>query len=126
MQQFIKNFVGKGFHLLIKEKDGTFQVHTIEIMQKTDDICPVKEIPVGDHFLHLVATSQEGKEASIVCNWTEELLQNLMDSYKDAKDADFSHITMCRDPISNDANKWLLIWGNNKEQQKTNTIPYIS
>jgi hypothetical protein len=125
MQQFTKNFVGKGFHLLIKEKDGTFQVHTIEIMQKTDDTCPVKEIPVGDYFLHLEATNQEGNDASIVCNWTEELLQNLLDSYKDAKDADFSHITMFRDPISKDANKWLLIWGNNQGQQKTNKIPYI-
>jgi hypothetical protein len=125
MQQFTKNFVGKGFHLQIKERDGTFQVHTIEIMQKTDDSCPVKEIPVGDYFLHLVATNQEGNDASIVCNWTEDLLQNLVDSYKDAKDADFSRITMCRDPISNDANKWLFIWGNNQEQQKTNKIPYI-
>ena len=121
----MKNFVGKSFHLLVKEGDGTFQVHTIEIMQKTDDTCPVKEIPVGDYFIHLVATNQEGNDASIVCNWTEELLQNLMDSYKDAKDADSSHITMCRDPISNDANKWLLIWGNNQGQQKTNKIPYI-
>jgi hypothetical protein len=125
MRQFTKNFVGKGFHLQIKETDGTFQVHTIEIMQKTDDSCPVKEILVGDYFLHLVAKNQEGNDASIVCNWTEELLQNLMDSYKDAKDADFSHITMCRDPISKDANKWLLIWGNNQGQQKTNKIPYI-
>jgi hypothetical protein len=126
MKQFMQSFVGKGFHLLIKEKDGTFQVHTIEIMQKTDDTCPVKEIPIGDYFLRLIATSQEGSEAAIVCNWTEELLQDLMNNYKDAKDADFSHITMCRDSISNDANKWLLILGNNHEQQKTNTIPYIS
>jgi hypothetical protein len=112
-------------HLQIKEKDGTFKVHTIEIMQKTDDKCPVKEIPVGDYFLHLLATSQQGNEASLVCNWNEELLQNLVDGYKDAKDADFSNITMYRDPISSDANKWLLIWGNNQGQQTTKTIPYI-
>lgn len=126
MKQFMKNFVGKGFQLLIKEKDSTFQVHTIEIMQKTDGTCPVKEIPIGDYFLRLAASNQEGNEAAIICNWTEELLQNLMNNCKDARDADFSRITMCRDNISNDANKWLLIWGNNHEQQKTNTIPYIS
>ena len=121
----MKNFVGKGFHLLIREKDGLFQVHTIEIMQKTDDTCPVKEIPVGDYFLHLVGTNQEGSDASIVCSWTEELLQNLMNSYQDAKDADFSDITMCRDPISNDENKWLVIWGNTPGQQNTEKLPYI-
>ncbi len=126
MQQFMKNFVGKGFRLLIKEKDGTFQVHTIEIMQKTDDTCPIKEISIGDYFLHLVATNHEGNEASIVCDWTEELLQNLMEGYKGAKDTDFSQVTMCRDPMSNDENKWLLMWGNDPQQPKTDTIPYIS
>lgn len=122
----MKNFVGKGVKLRIKEKDGTFQVHTIEIMQKTDDTCPVKEIPIGDYFLRLGAVNEEGKEAQIVCNWTEELLQNLMQGYMGAKDTDFSHVTMCRDPISNDENKWLLIWGNKQEEPKTSTIPYIS
>jgi len=112
--------------LLIKEKGSTFQVHTIEIMQKTDDTCPIKEIPIGDYFLRLVATNPEGNEAAIICNWTEELLQDLMNTYKDAWDADASQITMCRDSITNDANKWLLIWGNDRERQETNTIPYIS
>ncbi len=125
MQQFMKNFVGKGLRLLIKEKDGTFKVHTIEIMQKTDDTCPVKEIPVGDYFLHLVATNQEGNDASIVCNWTKELLQNLMDGYKDSKDADSSQITMSRDPTSSDSNKWLLVWGNTPGQPGADKIPYI-
>lgn len=126
MQEFMNNFVGKGFHLLIKEKDGTFQVHTIEIMQKTDDTCPVKEIPVGDYFLHLKATNQEGNDASIICNWTEELLADLMNNYKDAKDADAACITMYRDPSSSDANKWLLLWDTNEIHQKTDSIPYIS
>jgi hypothetical protein len=125
MKQFIQSFVGKGFHLLIKEKGSAFKVHTIEILQKTDGTCPVKEIPIGDYFLRLIATTQKGNEAAIICKWTEELLQDLMNTYKDAKDADFSHITMCRDSMTNDANRWLLIWGNNHEQQKTNTIPYI-
>jgi len=129
MQQFMNTFVGKNFHLLIKEREGTFQVHTIEIMQKTDDTCPVKEISPGDYFLHLIATNQQGNDASMVCNWTEELLQNLLDTYKEAKDADFSHITMCRDSLSNDHNKWLLVWGNNngEEQAKASSpIAYAS
>lgn len=125
LKEFMKNFVGKNFHLIIKEKDGAFKVHTIEIMQKTDNTCPVKEIPIGDYFLHLVATNPQGNEASIVCNWTDELLENLMVNYKDAKDADVSQITMFRDPISNDSNKWLLTWGDNNEKQKNEPIPYI-
>jgi hypothetical protein len=111
MQQFMKTFVGNGFHLLIREKATIFQVHTIEIIQKTDETCPVKEIPIGDYFLHLIATDQRGNDSSMFCNWTEELLQNLLDSYKEAKDAEFSHITMCRDPLSKDPDKWLLISG---------------
>jgi hypothetical protein len=128
MQQFMNTFVGKDFHLLIKERQSTLRVHTIEIMQKTDNTCPIKEIPIGDYFLHLIATNQQGNEASMACNWTEELMQNLLDNYKEAKDADFSHITMYRDPISNDPNKWLLVWGNNNEEQhqKTTPIAYIS
>jgi hypothetical protein len=126
MKQFMKNYVGKDFHLIIKEKDGTFKVHTIEIMQKTDDTCPVKEIPVGDYFLHLVATNSQGQDASIVCNWTDELLRNLMKNYKDAKDANSSQITMYRDPLSSDPNQWLLTWGAVKEGRKGDPIRYIS
>ncbi|MBT0159443.1 hypothetical protein G4O51_05615 [Candidatus Bathyarchaeota archaeon A05DMB-2] len=111
MQKFMNTFTGKNIHLTIKENNSTFNVHTIEIIQKTDDTCPVKEIPVGDHFLHLIATNQYGNDASILCNWTEELLQNLLSAYKEAKDAEFSHITMCRDTLSDDPNRWLLLWG---------------
>lgn len=126
MKQFMNSFVGKGFHLLIKEKNSTFQVHTIEIMQKTDSTCPVKEIPVGDYFMRLKATTEEGNEAAIVCNWTEELLQNLLNDYKDARDADASNITMYRDTITNDPNRWLLMWRPNTERLKTGKLPYIS
>jgi hypothetical protein len=126
MQQFMNNFVGKGINLIIKEKDGTFFVHTIEIMQKTDDACPVKEIPVGDYFLHLLATNPQGRDASIVCNWTDELLRNLMANYKDAKDANSTQITMYRDPLSADSNMWLLSWGAQKEEIKIDPIRYIS
>ncbi len=126
MKKFMKNFVGKRVHLIIKEKNETLKVHTIEIMQKTDNTCPVKEVPIGEYFLHLVATNPQGNEASIVCNWTDELLKDLMASYKDAKDAEFSQITMLKDPLSNESDKWLLTWGDNIEEQKKDPIRYIS
>lgn len=131
MKKFMKNFVGNGFHLFIREKDGSFKVHTIEIMQKTDETCPVKDIPIGDYFIHLVATNTNGNEASIVCNWSEDLLKNLMANYKEAKDAQQSKITMFRDPLSQDGNRWLLAWGGEQEicdqgVQKPEPIRYIS
>ena len=126
MKRFMKIFVGKNFHLIIKDKDGTFKVHTIEIMQKTDESCPVRDISIGDYFLHLLATNPQGDEASIVCNWTDELLRNLLTSYKDAKDANSSQITMLRDPLSDDLNRWLLAWGDSKDGQTNDPIRYIS
>jgi len=126
MQQFMNTFVGKNFHLLIRERQSTFLVHTIEIMQKTDNTCPIKEIPIGDYFLHLIATDPQGNEASMACNWTEELLQNLLDTYKEAKVADFSHIIMCRDHLSNDYNEWFLVWGNNNGEEQAKTSPPIA
>ncbi len=125
MKEFMQNYVGKGIRLVIKEKNDTFKVHTIEIMQKTDNTCPVKDIPVGDYFIHLVATNKRGKEASIVCNWTEALLKDLMANYKDAKDADSSQITMIKDMLSDDSNKWLLTWSPKVEEPKEDPIGYI-
>jgi hypothetical protein len=125
MQQFMSTFVGNNFHLLIREKEETFKVHTIEIIQKTDDTCPVKEIPVGNYFLHLVAADQHGTDASIVCNWTDELLQNLLNTYKEVKDADFSQITMYRDPFSGNPNKWLLLWGSDELERATSNYNNI-
>jgi len=129
MKKFMKNFVGKGINLVIKEKDGTFKVHTIEIMQKTDDTCPVKEIAIGDYFLRLVATNPQGQEASIVCNWTDDLLENLITRYKDAKDANSSEITMFKDPQSINSNNWLITWSDRKQEeqeQKSDPIRYIT
>ena len=131
MKKFMKSFVGNDFHLFIRERDGNFKVHTIEIMQKTDETCPVKEIPIGDYFIHLVATNTEGNEASIVCDWSEELLKNLMTNYKEAKDAQQSQVTMFRDPLSAGGNRWLLSWGGEQEincqgMQKPDPIRYIS
>lgn len=129
MKRFMENFVGKNFYLVIKDGDGSFKVHTIEIMRKTDESCPVKDITVGDYFLHLLATNPQGNEASIVCNWTDELLKNLIANYKDARDANFSQITMFRDPASDDSNRWLLSWGDGGEDRNSKSsdpIPYIS
>jgi len=129
MKKFMRQFVGKGFHLVIKEKEGSFRVHTIEIMQKTDERCPVEDLAVGDYFLRLVATDPRGCEASIVCDWSDDLLKNLLASYKDARDAKFSQITMFRDPLSGDPNRWMLTWGDDlKGQRKTRKDPirYIS
>ncbi len=126
MQQFMNTFVGNNFHLLIREKEGTYKVHTIEVIQKTDDTCPVNEIPVGDYFLHLIAANQYGNDASMLCNWSEELLQNLLSAYKEAKDAEFSHITMCRDTLSGDADKWLLLWGKELFEHGTTGGEYVS
>lgn len=129
MKKFMKNFVGKGINLVIKEKDGTFKVHTIEIMQKTDDTCPVKEVAIGDYFLRLVATNPQGREASIVCNWTGDLLENLITRYKDAKDANSSEITMFKDPQSINSNNWLITWSDRKQEeqeQKSDPIRYIT
>jgi len=125
----MKNYVGKGVKLVIKENDDTFKVHTIEIMQKTDETCPVKDIDVGEYFLHLVAMNPQGQEASIVCNWTDDLLQSLMTSYKDAKDAEAPEITMFKDPLSASSNNWMVSWagkGAEKKEQKKDPIRYIS
>ena len=133
MKKFMQNFVGKGVHLVIKEKEGNFKVHTIEIMQKTDDTCPVKDLSVGDYFLRLVAVNRQGSEASIVCDWSDDLLKSLMANYKEVKDAECSEITMFRDPAG-DENKWLLSWGNQnqaggqavRQAPKKDPIRYIS
>jgi hypothetical protein len=118
MKKFMKEFVGKGLHLVIKEKEANFKVHTIEIMQKTDDSCPVQGLPIGDYFLHLLATSPQGEEASIVCDWSDDLLKSLLSNYRDAKDAECSEVMMFRDPISKDLNRWMLTWGNRQTAQK--------
>ncbi len=124
MKRFMRQFVGRGFHLVIWEEEGVFRVHTIEIMQKTDDSCPVEALAVGDYFLRLGATNPSGEEASIVCDWSDELLKNLLSTYKDAKDADFKEVTMFRNPLSQDPNQWLLTWGDPaKEPQKPKKDP---
>ena len=126
MEKFMYTFVGNGFHLVIRERENGFLVHTIEIMQKVDESCPVKEILMDDYFLHLIAKNQHGQEASIVCNWSQKLLENLLENYKTAKEAGRTCIKMSRNPMINDPNDWILSWGGIEEQAETGQITYIS
>ena len=128
MDKLMNTFVGNGFHLIIRAKGNSLLVHTIKIMQKTNETCPIKDISVGDYFLHLLATDLNGTESSMVCNWSQELLQNLLEHYKLAKEAGQKKIEMSRNPMTNDTNSWILTWGN-REQPKTvqpAQIAYIS
>jgi hypothetical protein len=127
MKKFMKQFVGKGCHLVIRDRDGSFRVHTIEVMQKVDDTCPVPDLAVGDYFLRLGAVTPQGSEAQIVCNWSDDLLKNLLANYREAKDADCSQITMFHDPTSSDPNRWLLTWGNQQPApRRKDPVRYIS
>ena len=125
MKKFSSTFVGNGFHLVIREDGNRFLVRTIEIMQKTDETCPVKGIAVGDYFFRLAAENQDGKEASFVCDWSQELLQNLLETYTSAKEAGQTHIEMFRNPVTGDANDWMLKWGGLAEQSRPTQIAYI-
>ena len=128
MKKFMNTFVGNGFHLIIRDQGNSFLVHTIKILQKEDERFPIKDTPVGDYFLHLIATDQHDEEASMVCNWSQELLRNLLNNYKIAKEVGRTQIVMFRNPMTNDPNSWMLAWGD-REQPKTKQpkrIPYIS
>jgi len=118
MEKFMKTFVGNGFHLIIRELGNSFLVQTIGIMQKVDETCPIKHLPLGDYFLHLIVLDQHREKASMVCNWSEELLQNLLENYELAKEAGMNEIAMVRNPLTNDMNSWMLMWRNG-EQLKT-------
>jgi len=115
MKKFMNTFVGNGFHLKMRTSGNILQVHTIEIMQKVDETCPIDDIPVGDHFLHLIATNQVGAEASIVCNWSQDLLRNLLEHYKIAKEAGLNEISMFNNPLTNDMNNWMIASRNHRQ-----------
>jgi hypothetical protein len=129
MKRFMETFVGNGFHLIVKDKNY-FRVHTIEVFQKTDDSCPLKEIPMGDYFLRLSAKDENNREASILCDWDEELIKNLLEHAVYAREAGYNAIMMQRSPQS--PNSWLLLWGDKLENAiKPKTLrklhlPYIS
>jgi hypothetical protein len=125
MKKFSSSFVGDGPHLVIREGPNGFVVYTIEIMQKTDEACPLKTIAVGDYFFHLVAKNQDGKNASIICDWTPELLQNLLDTYAAAKEAGHTFIEMFRNPLTGNANDWILKWDSLPQRMEPDQAAYV-
>ena len=115
-------FVGNGIHLRIRDGGSHFTVHTIQIMEKTDESCPIKQLEVGDRFLHLLARDENNGEAAILCNWSEQLLQNLLENYTHAKEAGCTEILMQKgDP--NNPDNWLILWEPEYQEKPT---PYIN
>ncbi|MBC7130143.1 hypothetical protein H5T51_02840 [Candidatus Bathyarchaeota archaeon] len=119
MKEFMQKFVGGGFHLIIKD-ENYYRVHTIEIYQKTDDSCPLKDLPIGDYFLRLLVMDKQGRRAALLCDWSPQLLQNLLKHYKYAKEAGYNVILMQQSPIN--PNDWIILWGDNI-QNKIDTKP---
>jgi len=122
MKKFMDAFVGNGVHLTIRDGGSRFTVHTIQIIEKTGESCPVKQVEVGDRFLRLLGTNENRSEAAIVCNWSEQLLQNLLENYTNAKEAGSSEILMVKGDPDNPDN-WLLLW---KPEHQKKDISYIS
>lgn len=108
MQKFMNSYVGKGVHLTIRDGGSRFRVHTIQIMEKMDNSCPIKELKVGDYFFRLLARDENNTEAAILCNWDEQLLQNLLENYTNAKDAGSKEVTMVKGGSS--PNNWFVAW----------------
>lgn len=127
MKDFASTFVGEDFYLIIKNDDANVLVHTIEIIQKTDDTCQLKDIPIGDYFFRILAVDVNNNQAYILCNWSEQLLQNLLTQRLRAKEAGFNKIVMARDSATG-SDAWVLMWGdavlNNKEQTENDKKPY--
>ncbi|MCZ2809313.1 MAG: hypothetical protein O2V44_08165 [Candidatus Bathyarchaeota archaeon] len=122
MKKFMNAFVGNGVHLTIRDGGNHFTVHTIQIMEKTDESCPVKELEVGDRFLRLLVRDENNGEAAILCNWSEQLLQNLLENHTHAKEAGCTEILMQKgDP--NNPDNWLLLWEPEYQEKPT---PYIN
>jgi hypothetical protein len=120
MKKFMNTYVGNGIHLTIKEGKNHFRVHTIQIIEKTDESCPIKQLQVGDYFLRLLVVDESNNEASILCNWSEQLLQNLLENYTNAKEAGSTEITMVKGGPSPD--NYFLSWGPEYQEKPT---PYI-
>jgi len=131
MKNFASTFVGEDFYLIIKSGDTGVLVHTIEIIQKTDDTCQIKDIPIGNYFFRILAVDANNRQAYILCNWSEKLLQNLLTQHLQAKEAGFNKIIMVRES-PNDSDTWALMWGDKavkrwKEKvRKSGQLKYIS
>ncbi len=116
----MNTYVGNSIHLTIKDGRNHFRVHTIQIIEKTDESCPIKQLQVGDYFLRLLAKDKNNNEASILCDWSEQLLQNLLENYTHAKEAGCTEITMVKGP---NPDNYFLKWGPEYQEKPT---PYIS
>ena len=116
MKRFMRTFVGNGFYLIIREGERYLIVNSIGIIQKTDESCPIKEVPVGDFFFRLLARDEDDLEVSLLCNWSEQLIQNLLDNYALAKRAGFREIMLCRGLLPGNPNSWFIVWGNELER----------
>ena len=129
MKDFARTFVGDDFYLIIKTDNTSVLVHTIEIIQKIDETCKIKDIPIGDYFFHILAVDVNNRQAHILCNWSEQLLQNLLTQRLQAKDAGFNKIIMAQE--TPDSDNWVLMWGDksansHKEKlQKSLQLKYI-
>ena len=120
MKKFMNAYVGNGIHLTIRDGGSHFTVHTIQIIEKTDESCPVKQLKAGDYFLRLLVRDENNNEAAILCNWSEQLLQNLLENYTHAKEAGATEITMLKGDPNPD--NWLLLWRPEYQEKPT---PYI-
>ena len=127
MKNFASTFVGDDFYLIIKSDDTNVLLHTIEIMQKTDDSCQIKDIPIGDYFFRILAVDADNRQAYILCNWSEQLLQNLLSQRLQAKEAGFNKIIMARES-PDDSDNWVLMWGDtsvNSRKEKLRKPPQL-
>ena len=129
MKDFASTFVGEDFYLIIRTDNTSVLVHTIEIIQKTDNTCQIKDIPIGDYFLRILAVDVDNRQAYILCNWSEHLLQNLLTQRLRAKEAGFNKIVMAKE--SPETDNWILMWGDEtivsskKNPQNSSNLYYI-
>ncbi|MEM2815811.1 MAG: hypothetical protein QXY34_01340 [Candidatus Bathyarchaeia archaeon] len=129
MKKFMQTFVGNGFYLIIKD-GGYFIVHTIEIYQKEDESCPLSSLPMGDYFMRLLVRDSRGRDAAVLCDWSMDLLQSLLESYEYAREAGYDCLLMVRSPLNPD--EWLIMWGDKMQNyvkvgnNRKNALEYIS
>jgi len=116
MNRFMKTFVGNGFYIIIRQGERYLIVNSIGVVQKTDESCPIKEVPVGDYFFRLLARDEDDLEVSLLCNWSEQLIQNLLDNYALAKSAGFREILLYKDSSPSNPNSWFIVWGDQLER----------
>ena len=125
MKDFASTFVGDDFYLIIKANTTSVLVHTIEIIQKIDDSCKFTDIPMGGYFFRIKALDPNNQQAYILCNWSEQLLQNLLTQRHRAKEAGYNKIIMTKETQAG-SNDWVLMWGDESEIHKKEMIQKAS